>query len=262
MNRIGFIGGSDLYSIMRGDWHDLWLVKTGKKEPEDLSNVFRVQLGIFTEQFNIEWFCKETEFEVTQKQTELKRVINGVPFKGTIDGVVTTTEGRDAVLECKHTNSNRSMSDTLDNYMPQIQLYMALSNLDKTYMSVIFGNDIDYCYVDYDQEYFDVVAERCREFWSLVTSKTEPSYDVEAWKIDWSQVKINGLKARDANNDNHFMSLAHDYVLTVDDAKKHETSKKELRNLVMDDEREVFCDLLTIKRDKRGACRIVVNKEA
>jgi len=31
--------------------------------------------------------------------------------------------------------------------------------------------------------------------------------------------------------------------------------------LVMDDEREVFCDLLTIKRDKRGACRITVKNE-
>ena len=48
MNRQGFIGGSDLYNIMQGNWHDLWLVKTGRKEPEDLSQVFRVQLGAFT----------------------------------------------------------------------------------------------------------------------------------------------------------------------------------------------------------------------
>ena len=31
MNRQGFIGGSDLYNIMQGNWHDLWLVKTGRK---------------------------------------------------------------------------------------------------------------------------------------------------------------------------------------------------------------------------------------
>ena len=138
---------------------------------------------------------------------------------------------------------------------------MALSHHDQAYLSVILGNDIEYCAVGYDQNYLDVVVERCQEFWQLVTSNTEPSYDIDTWKIDWSQVKINGLKARDANGDNHFMSLAHDYVFTNAQAKQHETVKKELRSLVRDDEREVFCDLLTIKRDKRGACRITVKSE-
>ena len=30
------LGGSDANRIMRGDWHTLWLEKTGSKEPEDL----------------------------------------------------------------------------------------------------------------------------------------------------------------------------------------------------------------------------------
>lgn len=261
MIRTGFIGGSDLYSIMRGDWHDLWQVKVGKKEADNLDHIFKVQLGSYTEQFNIDWFCRDTGHEASQQQQELKRVINGVPFKGMVDAFVTSEDGNTSILECKHTSSNRSMSDMIDTYMPQIQLYMALSHHDQAYLSVILGNDIEYCSISYDQEYFDVVVKRCQEFWHLVTSKTEPSYDIDTWKIDWSQVKINGLKARDANNDNHFMSLAHDYILTVANAKKHEASKKELRNLVMDDEREVFCDLLTIKRDKRGACRITVKNE-
>ena len=73
MNRQGFIGGSDLYNIMQGNWHDLWLVKTGRKEPEDLSQVFRVQLGSFTEQFNIDWFCQDTGHTIEQTQVEVQR---------------------------------------------------------------------------------------------------------------------------------------------------------------------------------------------
>jgi len=261
MIRTGFIGGSDLYSIMRGDWHDLWQVKMGMKEADNLDHIFKVQLGSYTEAFNIEWFCRDTGHEASQEQQELKKVISGVPFKGAVDAFVTSEEGKTSLLECKHTSSNRSMSDMLDAYMPQIQLYMALSHHDQAYLSVIFGNDVEYCCVGYDQDYFDVVVQRCQEFWQLVTSKTEPSNDVASWKIDWSQVKIDGLKARDANNDNHFMSLAHDYVLSIAKAKEHEACKKELKSLIMDDEREVFCDLLTIKRDKRGACRITVKTE-
>ena len=45
MNRIGFIGGSDMRRIMEGDWISLWEEKTGRKKPDDLSDVLPVQLG-------------------------------------------------------------------------------------------------------------------------------------------------------------------------------------------------------------------------
>ena len=53
MERTGFIGGSDMMTIMNGDWEYLWQIKTGRAVPDDLSNVFPVQLGIATEEFNM-----------------------------------------------------------------------------------------------------------------------------------------------------------------------------------------------------------------
>ena len=50
------IGGSDAVRIMEGDWHTLWKEKTGRQEPEDLSWVLPVQIGILTEKKNKEWF--------------------------------------------------------------------------------------------------------------------------------------------------------------------------------------------------------------
>src|SRR5438067_1940527 len=35
------IGGSDVAKIVDGRWHELWLEKTGRAEPEDLSWVLR-----------------------------------------------------------------------------------------------------------------------------------------------------------------------------------------------------------------------------
>ena len=60
MERKGFIGGSDMYSIVRGDWNTLWHVKTGRTEPEDLSNQFNVALGVETEEFNLNWLHQQT----------------------------------------------------------------------------------------------------------------------------------------------------------------------------------------------------------
>lgn len=260
MERKGFIGGSDLYNILRGDWHDLWLVKTGRKQPDNLDHIFKVNLGNVTEAYNLEWLSKDTGLAIADEQSVAMSTLLDVPFKGQADGIGTDEQGVRYLIECKHTSNNRSMNQMLDSYMPQIQLYMCLFQLKQAYLSVIFGNEHDYCTVDYSQDYLHAVVTKVAEFWQLVTSDTEPSYDLTTFKIDWSAININGLKLRDASKDNHFTSLASDFVLTVDTAKEHEAIKKELRSLVADDEREVFCDLLTIKRDKRGACRITVKE--
>jgi predicted phage-related endonuclease len=50
------LGGSDANRIMRGDWHTLWLEKTGRKEPDDLSENLPVQIGLATEDVNNKFF--------------------------------------------------------------------------------------------------------------------------------------------------------------------------------------------------------------
>ena len=64
LNRSRGIGGSDAGRIMRGEWLDLYLEKVGEKQPEDLSGIFRVQLGTRTEQFHAEWFARMSTFDV------------------------------------------------------------------------------------------------------------------------------------------------------------------------------------------------------
>ena len=270
MNRRGFIGGSDLYNILKGDWHDLWLVKTGRKQPDDLSHIFKVNLGTYTEQFNLDWLSKDTGLAMPRASEDIeekKLIIKArshvgiveIPIKAKVDAIAEDEEGVQYVVECKHTSSNRSMNDMLESYMPQVQMYMHCHDIDKAYLSVIFGNTHDYCVVDRSKEYLNAVIDRVADFWQFVVDDTEPPQDPAQYKIDWSAIDINGLKLRDASKDNHFTSLASDFVLTQDKAKEHEIVKKELKSLVAADEREVFCDLLTIKRDKRGACRITMN---
>ena len=61
---------------------------------------------------------------------------------------------------------------------------------------------------------------------------------------------------RDASSDNHFTYLAQEYIEFEPAAKSFESAKKDLKAIVADNEREVYTDLLTIRRDKRGALRI------
>ena len=65
---------------------------------------------------------------------------------------------------------------------------------------------------------------------------------------------------RDANSDNWFISVANDYIEYEQAAKSFETAKAQLKQMVGDNEREVYCDLLTVKRDKRGSLRITTRK--
>ena len=95
MNRIGFIGGSDLYSIMNGDWVQLYDIKAGLVEPPDLSDQFNVQLGTHTERFNIEWLSANSGYASTKLhykkgvyQYEYSQTISGVPYKGQLDDIL------------------------------------------------------------------------------------------------------------------------------------------------------------------------------
>ena len=69
MNRQGFIGGSDCVKIMQGEWQELWEIKTDRREPDDLSDNIAVQLGTFTEDFNLQWY--EKQYKCTQTLREM-----------------------------------------------------------------------------------------------------------------------------------------------------------------------------------------------
>ena len=98
MKRTGFIGGSDLYSIMKGDWHELWLVKTGRKESEDLSHLFNVSLGTYTEQFNLDWLVQQTGLSLSHPESLPTKTIDDVPYQARVDALAEDEEGNHFVV--------------------------------------------------------------------------------------------------------------------------------------------------------------------
>jgi sulfite reductase alpha subunit-like flavoprotein len=194
--------------------------------------------------------------EVTRKN------IADVPYQARPDGIGKHDHSDEyAIIEAKHTGGHKKMSDILSAYLPQVHLYMRVMDIHQTVFTVIFGNRWEHCVVDYDHEFWMKVHAQAFNFWQHVVEDTRPD-TYEEVKIDWTQVKVDGLVSRDASQDNQFVNLAHEFVNASQNMRQHDSIKKELRSMINDNEREVFCDLLTIKRDKRGACRITINEGA
>ena len=264
MNRLGFIGGSDARRIMEGDWHSLWLEKTGQQEPTDLSDNFAVQMGVATEDFNLDWFDKHymaNGCDNLARQRQYSDTIHGVPCKGTVDAWV---HGKESIVEAKHTYDRNTMESCIKQYMPQMQFYMMVSGAESCFLSVIFGNRRWECVeVSHDKEYIDRMMVHIREFWGCVESNTSPA-TTRAMGVpvpmNTDSIPVDDMVRRDATTDNEFISRCHDYIEQEASAKSFESAKADLKAMVADNEREVYCDLLTIKRDKRGALRIAVKE--
>lgn len=254
MERKGFIGGSDTVQIMQDKWQELWMIKTGREEPENLSHNLAVQMGSFTEDFNIRWFSEQHSMDVIGQQKEFKSDIHGVPTKGMVDGLVV---GESAILECKHTNAFNTMDNVTDYYMPQIQTYIYLAGVEGAWLSVFFGNNKwESVHISRNAEYFDAMWSLVEDFWGYVKSDIPPNKIIVRPTVSTDKIPVNDMVRRDASNENEFVSLAHDFLEHEAASKSFESAKKDLKLMVGDNEREVYVPgLLAIKRSANRSLR-------
>jgi len=256
MDRRGFIGGSDCVKIMQGDWQELWEIKTDRRKPDDLSDNLAVQLGTFTEDFNLQWFEKQYQCTLGKHQWEIEQQIGRVPARGTIDAAYGLVP-----VEAKHTNAFNSMDDIIERYMPQIQLYAKLADADSAYLSVIFGNSKwEARNIKCSNEYFNKMWTVVSDFWSYVEADKPPE-DVNIPTINQNNIEVDQMVMRDATQDNQFVDAAVTYIQGYEHNRVFENAKKDLKAMVLPNEREVYCDQLSVKRDKRGSLRIVITNK-
>lgn len=253
MNRKGFIGGSDCVRIMEGDWLNLWQIKTGRVKGDDLTGNIAVQLGIHTEGFNLGWFEKQHDCMLGKHQYEIEMDIGIVPAKGIVDAM-----WDEAIVEAKHTNDRNNMEGMIEKYLPQIQLYCHLAKSAGAYLSVIFGNGRwESSYVEYNEDYFNSMWAVVSDFWGYVLRDQEP-VGIDIPQIQTDKIAVDDMVRRDANTDNEFVSKAVDYLQYKESAKRFEDAKSDLKAMVASNEREVYCDMLTIKRSKSGSLLFTV----
>jgi len=260
INRHMGIGGSDATRIMRGDWHTLWLEKTEKQKPEDLSRVLPVQLGLYTEPVNKQWL----EYELNKKVTDYPELYAKKDFMfAHYDGWI---EQDKIIVECKHTYSNNTLDNVISTYMPQVQHYLMVSETPYIYLSVIFGNNrFEYCKIDEDETYQKKLYEIEKSFWSYVKDNKPPEQldqlTDQLPKLA-GRIKINDMITIDFDEtrDNEFMSLAKEWHETKQPAIQHKAIGQVLKAKVPDNCRKATGSGILISRNKAGTLSIKETK--
>ena len=259
-----FIRGSDMIDIMNGNWNKLWRIKKGLQGRPDLSHQFNVQLGLVTEDFNIKW-AEDNYLLTFNKQAARQMQYGSIKLTGTLDGFAgENADGKIEYIgiECKHTYSYNTMDKMLEYYMPQLQFYIWIAKLNKIIFSVIFGNQWKAVEVYPSEEYLDGMKDQIKLFWEHIVHNTEPddlNYNTDVLRnnvVSIDGVPINKMVARDASKSNSFTEYTQQYLDNEDAAKTFEAAKKALKEEVRPNEREVYNDLISAKRDKRGSVRV------
>ena len=247
--RSKLLGGSDANTIMGGNEEylmNLWLTKTGQKEDDDLSDNLNVQMGTFTEPFNIQWFTKQTGRVVTDNGVQ--RISSNHRHMGcTLDGI---TDNGLTVFEAKHVSAFAKDDEVLDKYYPQLTHNMLVCGLEKAVLSVFFGNGKwEKFDVSLDALYSDILIGAEAKFWDCVEKKIPPiTIQVRA--------PIDAVRRVDMTGNNAWASFSSQIKMNSMGKKLYDEAVKGLKDLIEEDVIEASGYGISFKRDKRGALRM------
>ena len=263
------LGGSDANIVMSGDEKKLlrlWKEKRGEVEGEDLSDILAVQMGSFTEPFNVAWFEKQTGYWVTHCGLAIRgKDSKAQPFMAcTLDGYVVEDLGRDpygardgrelGIFEAKHCGVRNTDAELFARYVPQLTHNCLVAGERRAWLSCFKGNgDWVMFEMELDERYAAALVERERQFWEHVRTGTPP---VDLPEMPEKPLPV-GVKEVDLSTSNAWCSYAADLIETRLSHQRHEDAKKSLKELVEPDVTKAYGAGIELRRDKRGALRIV-----
>lgn len=269
--RLISIGSTDAKRIMDGDWNKLYREITGEIQPEDLRDVFRVQLGIHTEPFHLHWLQTHYDWAAPSLKprdpftSECGDPGNPVPLHCRLDAVVMSGVDVSYVLELKHTHAREDAYTKALYYMPQIQHQLLVTGGSHCYFSMIPGNeDPVFCMVERDEEYIDGLCDLYAKFWwhirENIAPEIIPAGSIEALEKKAKVVPIDGMRSYDMSDSNAWAQHAAIFLETREAAARFEQSKKEIKELVPSNGRECTGHGIVVKRTKAGALTIQKEK--
>lgn len=245
------VGGSDATVLLSANGEAilrLWREKRGESLPEDLSDSLAVMLGCWTEPFNRQWFERLTGQEVVLVEEEQVCAENAWR-RCSPDGVL--PDGS-AIWEAKHTNAFAKPDEVLERYMPQLQHNMAVTKINRAYLSVIFGNHrFEIFEVASDWMYQIQLLDVEADFWDCVTTGRQP---VPAPTI--AAPKPVGTREVSLDGNNAWAAAAADWLKHRDAAKAHAVAITSIKSMVEDDVSRAFGHGIEAKRNKAGAISI------
>lgn len=173
-----YIGGSDISAIMGlSRWKTplrLWGEKTGKIEPDDLSNNEAVEMGKDLEEFVAQKFAQRTGKSV--RRAPKKYTHKDYPFlAANIDRLIT---GTDELLECKTCSEYKKSeweNGIPEEYILQVIWYLGITGRPAGWIAVLIGGQkFLYKKIDFDAELFNDMVQKALIFWEQVQTEMSP----------------------------------------------------------------------------------------
>lgn len=190
--RLKGIGGSDSSAILGLNKYmtnvDLWKIKTGRKQQEDISNKEVVKYGVAMEPILINMFAVDNpQYEVNHKDFDLRYHQDYSFLFGSLDGTLIEKEtNKHGVLEIKTCQLNsfnyKDWKDKIpDNYYCQVLHYLLCTGFDFAIVFALLKHKENIEIKKYEiqrkdvEEEINFLLEKELEFWNeYVLKDKEP----------------------------------------------------------------------------------------
>jgi predicted phage-related endonuclease len=244
--RLNVLGGSDMGCLMRGERDaidQLWRVKTGLEPAEDLSDVWPVQLGVTTEQLNLNWYERKQRQTVSRRGEIVKHYYYAWAAC-TLDGWIDELE---CPIEAKHVGGREPLEVIIERYQPQLQWQCEVTGADQVALSLIVGvNQPIVEFIERDEGYANAMVKRGALFMEHVRNRTPP---VELPAVP---APIDATKIYDMSDNNQWGHYAGIWYELRDSAAAHEEAVKILKSLVPPDAKKAHGHGISITRSRIG----------
>lgn len=176
------IGGSDASVVCEVNRYkspvELWMEKTNRQPPQEAGE--SAYWGTQLEPLVREEFSKRTGLEVKLAKCILQS--EEFPFmQANLDGVCHDPNFGDCIFESKTASAFKIgewENSIPDEYMLQIQHYMAVTGFKAAYIAVLIGgNTFKWRRVERDEEIISALIQLEKDFWKCVENDTPPQID-------------------------------------------------------------------------------------
>ena len=249
-DRLDYINASEAPTIVNGGpekRHKLWLQKTGQAAPDNLDEVLIVQMGSYTEAFNVHWFERTSGLKVIDRQ----RVIKDGFLRCTLDGMATYRDA-DCVVEAKFMSAYANKEERILSYMPQLFVQMHLSKARQAILTVLNGSPShEWVLIDWEEAYAATVLRHLSDFHTCVQLRTPPD-----GMQNVVPPPISAMKTYNMTGHNEWALHAVDWLTNKGAADAFKVADKGIKAVLPEDALEASGHGITVKRSKNSAISI------
>ena len=238
------VGGSDMSTILGLNAfktpYDLWLEKTGRVEPEDISDKWAVIRGNALEnELRKRFRAQHPEMLVTDG-TDKQFIARQRPYlRASLDGILQGEDGSFGILEIK-TASSRRAGDWHDEdgnlrippyYLAQVEFYTLVTGWTWGYVYAAIGDD-EPVEIPFEADVEDMAAidKAAADFWHFVTSGTPPQLTGGDVQKAFPEPTPDIV---DESDDDDLYDLLARYESTSNRAKAMKNEQKELQEQII-----------------------------